>query len=351
MNAALRIRSSDRIMVFAPHPDDETLAAGDLIQAAMGAGAAVRVLFATDGDNNPWPQRWLEKRWRIGTAERARWGMRRRTEAGAALATFGIDAGSSARFLGWPDQGLTDVLMRDKAAVDVLAQELATFAPTHLVMPVLADRHPDHSALRVLVELARLKSGSAGQRLGFLVHGNAVAGSTPSVCLDTPQPRLKTRALEAHASQVALSRRRLLVIANAAESYHVDAVDADAIESPPDALRIPYPPDASLRPHRFLLLIASAGQVLRYSAPMPRGRRGRAHMVEFDGSTLEVEWGANALHLNLPKLETPLRAVYAKMDRRPPRVVIFDKTCWLDIEAIRQLASSGSVAGVVSAHR
>ena len=90
MTRQLTFRGSDRLLVFAPHPDDETLATGELIQVARAAGAAVRVVFATDGDNNPWPQRWCERRWHIGPAERERWGRRRRGEAEAALARLGV---------------------------------------------------------------------------------------------------------------------------------------------------------------------------------------------------------------------------------------------------------------------
>src|SRR5882672_10265920 len=77
----LEIRPTDRIMVLAPHPDDESLAAAGILQRACALGARTRVLFVTDGENNPWAQRAVELRWRIGAADRSRWGMRRRAEA------------------------------------------------------------------------------------------------------------------------------------------------------------------------------------------------------------------------------------------------------------------------------
>jgi hypothetical protein len=36
-----------RVLVIAPHPDDETLATGGLLQRSMAAGGAVRVVFVT----------------------------------------------------------------------------------------------------------------------------------------------------------------------------------------------------------------------------------------------------------------------------------------------------------------
>ena len=70
-----------RILILAPHPDDECLGTGGLIQQALAKGAKVKVIFITNGDNNPWPQRYLEKIWFIVVEERARWGQRRKIEA------------------------------------------------------------------------------------------------------------------------------------------------------------------------------------------------------------------------------------------------------------------------------
>ena len=52
-----QLHAGAKIAVLAPHPDDESLGTGGLIQQALAAGAEVRVIFVTDGDNNPWPQR------------------------------------------------------------------------------------------------------------------------------------------------------------------------------------------------------------------------------------------------------------------------------------------------------
>ena len=62
----LTLDRDSRVMVIAPHPDDETLATGGLLQEAVAAASAVRVVYITDGDNNPWPQRVMERRLRTG---------------------------------------------------------------------------------------------------------------------------------------------------------------------------------------------------------------------------------------------------------------------------------------------
>src|SRR5580704_2711504 len=46
------ITANDRIIVVAPHPDDEILGAGGLIQQACAAGAEVHVIYLTSGDHN-----------------------------------------------------------------------------------------------------------------------------------------------------------------------------------------------------------------------------------------------------------------------------------------------------------
>src|SRR5437879_3230373 len=84
------ITSRDRVLVLAPHPDDESLGAAGLIQKSVAARAKVRVIFATNGEANPWAQRFIEHRIRIGAGERARWGARRQQEALRALATLGV---------------------------------------------------------------------------------------------------------------------------------------------------------------------------------------------------------------------------------------------------------------------
>src|SRR2546428_11813660 len=114
--------SASRLMLIAPHPDDEALACSVILQHAVHAGAAVRVIYATDGDDNPWPQRMLERKWRLNAADRKRWGKLRRTEGLAALRVLCVGT-SEARFLALPDQGLTDLLIHDcRSTLDRLAK-------------------------------------------------------------------------------------------------------------------------------------------------------------------------------------------------------------------------------------
>lgn len=219
MTGLLPLTRADRVLVLAPHPDDETLATGGLLQRAQAVEAEVRVLFVTDGENNPWAQRATEHRWRIGGDDRERWGERRRAEAMAALACVGVSPWQTG-FLGFPDQGIHGLLVSgDEDLIETLDGELERFAPTLLVAPSLEDLHPDHSACAVLVRLA-LARLDARQRQPrerqFIVHHDGplvAAGRAVRLALTHEERERKRRAILCHASQLRMRRGALLSFA------------------------------------------------------------------------------------------------------------------------------------------
>ena len=50
----VKLEPHDRILIFAPHPDDEILGCAGIIQKAKAMNIPVRVLFLTFGDSNEW---------------------------------------------------------------------------------------------------------------------------------------------------------------------------------------------------------------------------------------------------------------------------------------------------------
>src|SRR5438046_392128 len=207
-----------RLMLFAPHPDDEALACSIILQHAVRAGAAIRVVYATDGDDNPWPQRVLERKWRLNATDRRRWGRLRRTEALAALRVLGVD-GSAARFLALPDQKLTAMLMRgDQSALERFAAIIADWGPTDLLVPSISDTHPDHSALAVMLRLVLSESFSDPVATGqtavwsYVVHGRSLAffDRAETICQSDIEAATKLRAIRCHKTQLKLSRKRFL---------------------------------------------------------------------------------------------------------------------------------------------
>jgi LmbE family N-acetylglucosaminyl deacetylase len=230
------LNDASRVMVLAPHPDDEAIAAGALVQLAAASGAAVRIVFATNGDNNPWPQRIMERKLRIGAGDRIRWGMRRHAESLDSLAVLGVSP-DNAVFWGFPDQELTGLVMRTGAVLERLTSELNSFGPTVLVAPSPEDLHPDHSALGLLTRLgSSCMRGRHPLQLEYVVHAprpangaqnlaGAYARALNGLFRFSPEPatdlaiRLRLTALQrerkamailCHCTQMLLGRRRFL---------------------------------------------------------------------------------------------------------------------------------------------
>ncbi len=311
MNPDHLLSPGDVLLVVAPHPDDESLAAGGLIQRALAKGTRVHIVFVTDGDNNPWPQRVLEHRVRIGTAERERWGERRRLEAQHALQE--LDAGKAAvHRLQWPDGGVTSKVVNETTASIARWRALIDeIGPTLLVLPDLADAHPDHSALHVLLELVLdgLPAARQPRCLCYLLHGRAQLDRTRRASLTlTPQESARKRAaILAHRSQIALSRGRLLRFAGEEERFAQGSGD-----HPVSGSRLPWRVPRWARGFMALFAVdALGGQRLTCDG---------AH----EGAALLWRDGTTAAHLARP-LQAPY---YVKLYSTLPSPWVFDHWGW-----------------------
>lgn len=221
MPYSIILSPQDRVLLFAPHPDDEALGCGGLIQQAVALGTQVRVIFETDGDNNPWPQRYVEQRWTIDASCRQRWGARRRLEALRSLQTLGLQA-DAAVFFGLPDQGLTGLWQqKDAHALGLHLSELQTFRPTLLVVPSQDDNHPDHGASHALIQDAMHRAGMNLSQWAYLIHRRwfcpEAAGLTLHLTLE--QKARKLAAIECHETQLFLSSSRFCAYARDQEIF------------------------------------------------------------------------------------------------------------------------------------
>lgn len=300
----LRLDAQTRLLVIAPHPDDESIATGELIQHVRAAGGAANILLLTDGDNNPWPQRWLERRLRIGAAERERWGLRRRGEVGLALRQLGLPQ-DAMRALGLPDMGVTRALQVDlPGALRYWTAQLDVFRPNLIVFPALADRHPDHSAAHVLTRLAVASwQGGHPRLLSYLVHGHAEdQGSLVQLTASADIHRNKLAALSQHHSQMALSGGRMHRLADRPELYR---------EMGGARPNLPWQPSPVLRP--WLTLSVADGQGVRSWS-------WREAPLERDGTGRHV--------LRLPASEGPR---FAKLHMDLPSPWIFDRWGWCEL--------------------
>lgn len=268
------VSAQTRLLVVAPHPDDETLGCGLLIQHVVAAGGAVKLLLLTDGDNNPWPQRYMERRLHIDSVARQRWGSRRRNEVIRAIAQLGLPA-SMLHPLGWLDMDVTRRLRDDApdsiAAIRTLVQE---FQPTLVCCPTLSDSHPDHGAAHVLCRLALTGMDTPPVLLAYPVHEAADEVAYPvQIDASADQRQRKLQALAEHETQMMLSSRRMRRLALSPERYMVtDTGTGD--------LRLPWRPPALLK-HGLRLLVATPSGVKDWrwpDAPLVRDPDGAYRM-------------------------------------------------------------------------
>ncbi len=221
---SLAVGPSDRLLVFAPHPDDEALAAGILLRRAVAAGAAVRVVLATDGEANVWVERWVERRFRVDAALRARFAKRRRAEALAALSRVSV-AAADVRFLALPDAGLTEAFLSAPDALGAaLAAEIASFHPTLVVSPSILDLHPDHSAIAAALRSTAPPAARERRFLEYVVHGDAGRDAAAVLVPTRAEREAKRAAVLCHVAPMAVHRREFLAHASRAERF----VDPDA---------------------------------------------------------------------------------------------------------------------------
>ena len=108
----LPIASVRRLLVVAPHPDDESLGSGGLIQAILAQGGEVRVVLMTNGDGQMLAPLVLEKDPAPNPQDYIYIGKERQTESLAALKELGVSA-EKVYFLGYPDGGTNTLWLND----------------------------------------------------------------------------------------------------------------------------------------------------------------------------------------------------------------------------------------------
>ncbi|HXD35495.1 MAG TPA: PIG-L family deacetylase [Rhodanobacter sp.] len=273
-----------RLLVVAPHPDDETIASGLLIQQVRAAGGEVGIVLLTDGDNNPWPQRWMEQRLYIDADARRRWGARRHAELLQAMQRLGLPA-SALQQLHWPDLGVTSrLLLAPQAAVAAVTSAITTFRPDIVVAPAMGDRHPDHGSAHALVRLALARMPSAPTLLTYMVHGSESAEPMLHIGGSPGEQAAKRFALSAHRSQLVLSGGRVQRLSDRAERFFAVPRRRTA---PGGGL--PWRPPVVLHPWLRLSLVDAAGaRTWRWrEAPLRRSDSGGYQLLPSHGEPAE----------------------------------------------------------------
>jgi LmbE family N-acetylglucosaminyl deacetylase len=121
----------ERVVVFAPHPDDETLGCGGTIAAHRRAGAEVAVVVLTDGSRS-----------HSRLMDPALLGPMRAEEVRAATATLGVPP-DRLHLLNYPDGQLVRHADEARQAVEKL---LVRYRPTQVYLPSRRETPADHLA-------------------------------------------------------------------------------------------------------------------------------------------------------------------------------------------------------------
>ena len=179
-----------RIVIFAPHCDDESLAAAGLIRMAGKAGCKVKVVTLTNGDGFRAAVGREYHRLRVSPRDCIRFAKERQKDTLAATAVLGLSA-DDVIFLGYPDRGLLPMwttywsperpyrslytkMTRSPYANSYrphaiycgqyvfqdIRSILAVYRPTAVYVPHPSDDHPDHAIAYsfVTAALASLQS-------------------------------------------------------------------------------------------------------------------------------------------------------------------------------------------------
>ena len=260
---ALELGSGERLLVVAPHPDDESLCCGGLVQAVLAHGGAARIVTLSAGDGfveavrketgevTPLPPEFENYgELRIGELRNA---VRVLGEGHVRVDDLGLPDGGLRTLLRdhWsrrdPDRSPTtkaeaapypDVLdpglrYDGEDAVRLLHRISSLWKPTLIAVPDPDDAHPDHAATGYLALLAlrpptpgatEARDAAAPRILAYLIHwpswptepAGTAEGETPldlpeelrargwervALALTAEQTERKVAALAEHASQ------------------------------------------------------------------------------------------------------------------------------------------------------
>lgn len=287
------ISGSTHLLVFSPHPDDETLGASGLIQRVLEAGGKVKVVFMTSGDGFPEGVETENHITHPTAKDYRKYGLERREESLKADAELGVRP-QDIIFLGFPDGGLTYLRLKFRAhplafrspftresrpplfeciipdtnytglaLTREVERIIVDFRPTVVATTPLEDQHPDHNATYYFIRdtLKRVNAKHPGIQprfFTFLVHygqwpigqgaGSGARLNPPdgfplngrnwiTLPLKPEEVTRKRKAILEYHSQMLVMGRFLLSFARSNELWLADNWHGNAKEARPVSVR------------------------------------------------------------------------------------------------------------------
>ncbi|MDP2831016.1 MAG: PIG-L family deacetylase [Candidatus Omnitrophota bacterium] len=204
-------KKNERVLILAPHPDDEAIACAGVIQKALKAGAQVKVVYLTNGDHNEFAFIVYEKRITMRQGAFIYLGKMRQQESIKAMKFLGLSE-KDLVFLGYPDYGTFEIFckywqagkpFRDRLTrissvpyqdnfsygakycgeniLSDLTKQILDYQPDKIFVSHPADVNVDHKALYLFLQVALsdLEARMAKPEIyPYLVH-----------CVGWPKPR------------------------------------------------------------------------------------------------------------------------------------------------------------------
>jgi LmbE family N-acetylglucosaminyl deacetylase len=188
--------SPQRILLLAPHPDDEVVGCAVAARRAIAGGATIFALYLTTGvppRAAQWP--WQRARYDARVA-------RRRVEAESAAVLLGI---TPVGFLDWPARTLKAHLA---AALAAIRDAIAKYAIEMLWAPAWEGAHQDHDVANFLAAQLALQC-PAMEFAEYHFHGGRVQsgsffdadGSEETIALTPDEAAWKRRLLALYGSE------------------------------------------------------------------------------------------------------------------------------------------------------
>ena len=192
----------ERVLIVAPHCDDEILGCGGLISELVRQGAQVRVVIMTNGDGFYYAAARDFRDLVVPPSSYVDFGYDRQEESVNALQTLGVPR-DAVTFLGYPDRGLAHMWLYNwqhnklyespytrcsyspywnsykrnapysgKSVLDDLESIIKSYRPTSVYYPHAGEQHPDHWATNCFVVQALYDSGMLNEvKSGlYIVH-------------------------------------------------------------------------------------------------------------------------------------------------------------------------------------
>lgn len=199
----LTLKSQDRILVLSPHPDDDILGCGGVIQSAVAAKLPVKVVYLTNGDNYEWAFLAYKKHPVLRPSSVRAMGLVRHGEAITGEQVLGVTP-ENLVFLGYPDWGTERIWLehwgakqppflsmltrvrqvpyenafrpgapyKGEAILADLERIMRDFKPTKIFVSHPGDAHRDHRSFFLFAQVAlwNVRAKVRPEVFPFLIH-------------------------------------------------------------------------------------------------------------------------------------------------------------------------------------